>query len=130
MSLSGWRSHTTNQITGIATIVAVFGGDRCELWLNRLFSPAGKAIASLANITYSDVLFTPANYAFAIWGVIYCGLIGFSFYQLSWYGKAALCLRPACKRLADCGACSRVSGYIPFCNSHWSYQPYSWWHCY
>lgn len=82
MSVSGWRSQTINQITGIATIVAVFGAIGANFWFNR-FPPTGKTIASLANTTYSDALFTPANYAFAIWGIIYCGLIGFSFYQLT-----------------------------------------------
>jgi hypothetical protein len=67
---------------GIATIVAIFGAIGANFWLNR-FPPAGKTIANLANSTYGDVLFIPANYAFAIWGLIYCGLIGFSFYQLT-----------------------------------------------
>jgi hypothetical protein len=66
---------------GIATIAAVFGAIAANYWLN-LFPPQGAKIADLANGVYSDTLFIPANYAFAIWGLIYCGLIGFSIYQL------------------------------------------------
>ncbi|NJM48831.1 MAG: tryptophan-rich sensory protein [Alkalinema sp. RU_4_3] len=66
---------------GIATLIAVFGAIGANYWVN-LFPPQGLKIADLANGVYSDTLFIPANYAFAIWGLIYCGLIGFGFYQL------------------------------------------------
>jgi hypothetical protein len=66
---------------GIATLAAVFGAIGANYWFN-LFPPQGAKIADLANGVYSDTIFIPANYAFAIWGLIYCGLIGFSFYQL------------------------------------------------
>jgi hypothetical protein len=66
---------------GIATVAAVFGAIGANYWFN-LFPPQGAKISDLANGVYSDTLFIPANYAFAIWGLIYCGLIGFGFYQL------------------------------------------------
>ncbi|OUC14039.1 MAG: hypothetical protein B0A82_13510 [Alkalinema sp. CACIAM 70d] len=65
----------------IATILATFGAIGVNSWFNR-FPPQGKTIADLANTTYADVFFIPASYAFAIWGLIYFGLIAFSFYQL------------------------------------------------
>lgn len=41
----------------------------------------GQNIGQISNTQFADVLITPANYAFAIWGVIYLGLIGFGVYQ-------------------------------------------------
>ncbi|MGI0493334.1 tryptophan-rich sensory protein [Alkalinema pantanalense CENA528] len=73
--------YSSKKTMAIATILATFGAIAVNSWFNR-FPPQGKTIADLANITYADVLFIPASYAFAIWGLIYCGLIAFSFYQL------------------------------------------------
>lgn len=50
--------------------------------LSNFFPPAGKNIGELSNTTLGGVLITPAGYAFAIWGVIYVGLIAFSLYQV------------------------------------------------
>jgi hypothetical protein len=66
---------------GIATVVSVFGAIGANYWFN-IFPPKGVKIADLANSIYADTLFIPASYAFAIWGLIYCGLIAFSIYQL------------------------------------------------
>ncbi|MDX2230626.1 MAG: tryptophan-rich sensory protein [Leptolyngbyaceae cyanobacterium bins.349] len=41
----------------------------------------GESIGQISNTQFANVLITPANYAFAIWGVIYLGLIGFAAYQ-------------------------------------------------
>ena len=49
--------------------------------LSNFYPPAGKNIGEVSNTTFADVLITPAGYAFAIWGVIYVGLIAFSIYQ-------------------------------------------------
>lgn len=49
--------------------------------LSNFFPPAGKNIGQISNTTFSEVLITPAGYAFAIWGLIYIGLIVFSLYQ-------------------------------------------------
>jgi hypothetical protein len=43
--------------------------------------PNGITIGEISNTLFKDVLITPANYAFAIWGVIYLGLIAFGIYQ-------------------------------------------------
>ena len=40
----------------------------------------GNTMGSLSDEYYN--LFTPAGYAFAIWGVIYLGLLAFSGYQI------------------------------------------------
>jgi TspO/MBR family len=65
----------------IATVVAVFGTIGANFLFN-IFPPQGVKIADLANGVYSSTLFIPASYAFSIWGLIYCGLIAFSLYQL------------------------------------------------
>lgn len=49
--------------------------------LSNFYPPAGKNIGEVSNTTFADVLITPAGYAFAIWGLIYVGLIAFSLYQ-------------------------------------------------
>jgi len=41
----------------------------------------GENIGQISNTQFANVLITPANYAFAIWGLIYLGLIGFGVYQ-------------------------------------------------
>ena len=49
--------------------------------LSNFFPPAGKNIGQISNTTFANVLITPEGYAFAIWGLIYLGLIAFSIYQ-------------------------------------------------
>lgn len=44
--------------------------------------PAGKNTGEVSNTILSNVLITPAGYAFAIWGLIYIGLIAFAIYQV------------------------------------------------
>jgi hypothetical protein len=65
----------------IATLAAIFG----TLIINSLsnfFPPGGRSVGEIANTTLGGVLITPANYAFAIWGVIYLGLIAYGGFQL------------------------------------------------
>lgn len=42
----------------------------------------GLTIGEISNTIFKKVLITPANYAFAIWGLIYLGLIGLAVYQV------------------------------------------------
>ncbi len=42
----------------------------------------GLTIGEISNNLFEDVLITPASYAFAIWGVIYLGLISLGVYQV------------------------------------------------
>jgi len=78
--------NTTRQETNsgiglsIATIIAIFA----TLIVNSLsnfFPPGGRNIGEIANTILQSVLIIPANYAFAIWGLIYLGLIAYSLYQ-------------------------------------------------
>lgn len=49
--------------------------------LSNFFPPGGLTVADIANGILGGVLITPANYAFAIWGLIYLGLIAYGLYQ-------------------------------------------------
>jgi hypothetical protein len=50
--------------------------------LSNVFPLRGLNIGAIANQILGGVLITPANYAFAIWGVIYIGLVSFGIYQV------------------------------------------------
>lgn len=50
--------------------------------LSNVFPLRGLNIGAIANQVLGGVLITPANYAFAIWGVIYLGLVSFGIYQV------------------------------------------------
>ncbi len=66
------------QILNLTAILAAFG-------INVLANIApfnGLTIGEISNTFFREVLITPANYAFAIWGVIYLGLIAFGIYQV------------------------------------------------
>jgi len=65
----------------IATIV-VIGLAIVWNFITNTFPPTGVKIAELSNTVFANVKIIPANYAFAIWGVIYIGLIAFGIYQL------------------------------------------------
>ncbi len=66
------------QALNLVAILAAFG-------INVLANVApinGLTIGDISNTFFREVLITPANYAFAIWGVIYLGLIAFGVYQV------------------------------------------------
>ena len=65
----------------IATIAAIIGTLLVNT-LSNLIPPGGQNVGEIANTVLAGVLITPANYAFAIWGLIYLGLIAYSIYQL------------------------------------------------
>jgi len=50
--------------------------------LSNIAPPNGINIGQLSNTVLRGVLITPANYAFAIWGLIYVGLIAYGIYQI------------------------------------------------
>lgn len=67
-------------IRSILTIIAIVATFVVNAWSN--IAPLnGLSIGAIANTLFQNVLIIPANYAFAIWGVIYLGLIAFGFYQ-------------------------------------------------
>ncbi len=65
----------------IATFLAILGTLVINT-LSNIFPPGGESVGEIANTTLAGVLITPANYAFAIWGLIYGGLIAYGLYQL------------------------------------------------
>jgi hypothetical protein len=42
----------------------------------------GQSVGELSNTLFRDILITPANYAFAIWGLIYIALFSLAIFQL------------------------------------------------
>ena len=50
--------------------------------LSNIFPLNGLTIGGISNTLFKDVLIIPANYAFAIWGLIYLGLFAFAIYQV------------------------------------------------
>lgn len=64
----------------IATVVAILATIAINT-LSNLFPPGGQNVGEIANTVLQGVLITPDNYAFAIWGLIYLGLIAYGIYQ-------------------------------------------------
>lgn len=74
-------SRSGNLFLQWLTLVAILGTFAVNVWSN--FDPLyGQTIGDISNTLFTNVLIIPANYAFAIWGVIYLGLLGFGIYQL------------------------------------------------
>ena len=71
-------STTIRQVVTLISILAAFG---TNIFAN-VNPPNGLSIGAISNKFFSDILITPANYAFAIWGIIYLGLISFGVYQI------------------------------------------------
>lgn len=65
----------------IATLIAILATLTVNI-LSNFFPPQGLSIGEVANTILQGVQVTPANYAFAIWGLIYLGLIAYGIYQL------------------------------------------------
>jgi hypothetical protein len=76
------HSNTRNDLTwAIATLVGIIATLAVNT-LSNLIPPGGQNVGEIANTVLAGVLLTPANYAFAIWGLIYLGLIAYGIYQL------------------------------------------------
>jgi hypothetical protein len=71
--------HTVlRQWANLIAIIAAFG---INVFAN--IAPVnGLSIGDISNQFFSEVQIIPANYAFAIWGLIYIGLISFGIYQV------------------------------------------------
>ena len=65
----------------VTTLAAVLGSIAINT-ISNIFPLNGVSVGELSNTLFAAVQITPANYAFAIWGLIYIGLIGFGIYQL------------------------------------------------
>ncbi len=68
-----WR-----QLTTLVTII----GSIAINTLSNVFPLNGVSVGNLSNTLFASVQIIPANYAFAIWGLIYIGLVAFGIYQL------------------------------------------------
>lgn len=64
----------------ILTLIAVLAAFGTNIWAN-INPPQGLTIGEVSQQVFGDVLITPADYAFAIWGLIYLGLISLAIYQ-------------------------------------------------
>ncbi|WP_295619535.1 tryptophan-rich sensory protein [Chamaesiphon sp. GL140_3_metabinner_50] len=67
---------TRQLVTLLAIIVSIIVNT-----LSNIFPLNGTNIGKLSNTLLAPVQVTPANYAFAIWGVVYLGLIAYGLYQ-------------------------------------------------
>ena len=65
----------------IATLFAILATLTINV-LSNFFPLKGANIGKISNTVFQGVQITPANYAFAIWGLIYIGLIAYGIYQL------------------------------------------------
>ncbi|MGG6270864.1 tryptophan-rich sensory protein [Leptolyngbya sp. AN03gr2] len=74
------RNSSFTVFLQVATLVSIFAAIVINA-LSNAFPVGGLNIGAIANTILGGVLITPQNYAFAIWGVIYIGLIGFGIYQ-------------------------------------------------
>lgn len=72
---------TNSMLLPWLTFLSIVGTFAVNVWSN-LAPINGQTIGEISNTLFADVRIIPANYAFAIWGLIYLGLIGFGIYQL------------------------------------------------
>jgi hypothetical protein len=79
MTLSSPRFF--DRVSPLLTLVAILGAIGFNTLAN-FFPHKGANVSQLSNTQFAGVMVTPANYAFAIWGLIYLGLLAFGFYQL------------------------------------------------
>jgi hypothetical protein len=77
-SNQGFNPDIQRQVT---TLAAVLGSIAINT-LSNIFPLNGVSVGDLSNTLFASVQIIPANYAFAIWGLIYIGLIAFGIYQL------------------------------------------------
>jgi hypothetical protein len=70
-----------DQLRQFSVVIAIVGGILVNT-LSNLFPLQGANVGELSNALFTGVHIIPANYAFAIWGLIYLGLLAFGFYQL------------------------------------------------
>jgi hypothetical protein len=91
MKTSTQKSSSTIALP-IATLMAILATLAINV-LSNFFPPQGLNIGEIANTILGGVQITPANYAFAIWGVIYLGLIAYGIYQLRPARQGDLTLR-------------------------------------
>lgn len=75
------RRSQSNSRLSIATLGAILATLAVNT-LSNFFPPGGANVGEIANTELQGVRILPANYAFAIWGLIYVGLVAYGVYQL------------------------------------------------
>jgi len=81
MKLSTQDSFDSDRLRQIAIVAAIFGGIAVNTISNNVFPLNGVPMGELSNTLFTAVQIIPADYAFAIWGLIYLGLVAFAIYQ-------------------------------------------------
>ncbi|MBD2209619.1 tryptophan-rich sensory protein [Nostoc linckia FACHB-104] len=74
------QDHNHDFFRQIVTLAAIIGAFVVNV-VSNVFPLNGLSIGQISNTLFKNVLFIPANYAFAIWGLIYLGLFAFGIYQ-------------------------------------------------
>ncbi|MBW4651184.1 MAG: tryptophan-rich sensory protein [Kastovskya adunca ATA6-11-RM4] len=77
-SRAGFDSDLLRQVATLIAILAAFG---VNVYAN-IAPPSGLTIGEISSTFFGEVPIIPADYAFAIWGLIYLGLISFGVYQV------------------------------------------------
>ncbi len=62
-------------------LIAILAAFAMNIWAN-IAPLTGLSIGEISSTFFADVLIIPANYAFAIWGLIYLGLISLGIYSV------------------------------------------------
>ncbi len=70
-----------NILRQVTTLVAILSSIIINT-ISNFFPADGLDMASLSDVLFTSVQILPANYAFAIWGLIYLSLIVFGIYQV------------------------------------------------
>lgn len=78
LSTQRFESDFRRQVVTIAAIVASIVINT----VSNIFPLNGVSVGELSNTLFANVQIIPANYAFAIWGLVYIGLITFGIAQL------------------------------------------------
>jgi len=81
MQDSANNSNSKDIVRQLITLAAVILAFIINV-LSNIFPLNGLTIGGISNTLFKDVLIVPANYAFAIWGLIYLGLFAFAIYQV------------------------------------------------
>lgn len=61
-------------------MVAIWASFSANIFAN-LIPLNGLSIGAISNRLFGEVLITPENYAFSVWGIIFLGLLSFAFFQ-------------------------------------------------
>ncbi|MBD2198205.1 MULTISPECIES: tryptophan-rich sensory protein [Calothrix] len=74
------QGNNRDFIRQLATLAAIIGAFVVNV-ISNIFPLNGLSIGQISNTLFKNVSIIPANYAFAIWGLIYLGLFALGIYQ-------------------------------------------------